>query len=138
MTHMPEAPTMKLQVIPLPVSDIDRSNAFYQKVGFQLDHDVQPLVGQRVVQLTPKGSDCSIVFLKGMGEIDAQQPGSIKGLHLIVRSVAEVRDLLLSRGIAVSKIIEYPQEIRMAHFSDPDGNSWVLQEFPPDVYLRAE
>ena len=61
------------------------------------------------------------------------QPGSVKGLHLVVKSVRQVRDILLSRGVEVGEIIEYPREIRFAHFRDPDGNSWALQEFPPDL-----
>lgn len=125
-----EAPNMKLQVIPVAVSDIDRAIAFYQLIGFQLDHDVRPIEGQRVCQLTPKGSDCSIVLTQGLGDISEMEPGSTKGLHLIVKSVAEVRELLLGRGIAVGEIIDYPQGIRMTHFADPDGNTWLFQEFP--------
>jgi predicted enzyme related to lactoylglutathione lyase len=131
MANSSEMPTMKLQVIPLAVSDIDRSIAFYQQqLGFQLDHDVRPVEGQRVVQLTPNGSDCSIIFTLGLGEISEMQPGSTKGLHLVVKSVAEVRELLLARGVAVGEIIDFPQGIRMTHLNDPDGNTWLFQEFP--------
>lgn len=131
MTTMPE---MKLEVVPVPVSDVDRARDFYaNQVGFHLDHDVWPSEGVRVVQLTPPGSGCSIVIGVGLGEISEMQPGSVKGLHLVVKRVAEVRDLLIGRGVAVSDIIDYPRGVRMAHFSDPDGNMWALQEFPAEL-----
>jgi catechol 2,3-dioxygenase-like lactoylglutathione lyase family enzyme len=131
MTTMPE---MKLEVVPVPVSDIDRARDFYAKqIGFHLDHDTWPSDSVRVVQLTPPGSGCSIVMGMGLGEISEMRPGSVKGLHLVVKSVAEVRDILLGRGVAVSDIIDYPRGIRFAYFSDPDGNSWALQEFPPEL-----
>src|SRR5215207_5744403 len=132
--NMTTMPTMKLEVVPLPVADVDRAKDFYvNKIGFNLDHDSQPSETVRIVQLTPPGSGCSIVIGTGMGEISEMQPGSIKGLHLVVKSVREVRDILIERGVAVGDIIEYPREIRFAHFSDPDGNSWALQEFPPNL-----
>jgi predicted enzyme related to lactoylglutathione lyase len=132
--NMTIMPTMKLEVVPLPVADIDRAKDFYMnKVGFNLDHDSQPSDTIRIVQLTPPGSGCSIVMGTGMGEISEMIPGSIKGLHLVVKSVREVRDILIERGVAVGEIIEYPREIRFAHFSDPDGNSWALQEFPSSL-----
>jgi len=127
-------PDMKLEVVPVPVSDIDRAIDFYvNKVGFKLDHDSYPSDGVRVVQLTPPGSACSIVFGTGLGDISEMKPGSVKGLHLVVASVREVRDTLIKRGVTVGEIIDYPRDIRFAHFSDPDGNSWALQEFPPDL-----
>jgi catechol 2,3-dioxygenase-like lactoylglutathione lyase family enzyme len=127
-------PTMKLEVVPLPVADVDRAKAFYaEQVGFHLDHDVQPSPTVRVVQLTPPGSACSIVLGTGLGEISDVPPGTLKGLHLVVQDVGQVRALLLARGVEVGDIIEYPRNIRMAHFRDPDGNSWALQEFPPDL-----
>jgi catechol 2,3-dioxygenase-like lactoylglutathione lyase family enzyme len=128
---MPPTPQMKLEVVPLPVADVDRAKAFYvDQIGFNADHDRSFDNGVRVCQLTPPGSGCSVVIGTGLGDISTMTPGSIKGLHLVVQSVSEVRDLLLSRGVAVSDIVEYPQEIRFAYFSDPDGNSWALQEFP--------
>lgn len=131
---MTTMPTMKLEVVPLPVADVDRAKDFYMnKVGFNLDHDSQPSENVRVVQLTPPGSGCSIVVGIGLGEVATIQPGSVKGLILVVKSVREVRDILIERGVEVGEIIEYPREIRMAHFSDPDGNSWALQEFPPNL-----
>jgi predicted enzyme related to lactoylglutathione lyase len=131
---MTTMPTMKLEVVPLPVADVDRAKDFYMnKVGFNLDHDSQPGENVRVVQLTPPGSGCSIVIGIGLGEVADIQPGSVKGLILVVKSVREVRDILIERGVAVDDIIEYPREVRMAHFRDPDGNSWALQEFPPNL-----
>lgn len=126
-------PTMRLEVVPLPVSDVDRAKAFYtEKVGFNLDHDVQPDEGVRVVQLTPPGSACSIVMGTGMGEISEIPPGTIKGLHLVVADVQQVRHMLLDRGVDVSDVVEYPNGIKFAYFGDPDGNSWALQEIPPN------
>ncbi len=125
---------MQLQLVPIPVSDIDRAKAFYvEKIGFHLDHDVQPSTTMRVVQLTPPGSTCSILLGTGMGDISAMQPGSIKGLHLVVQDVAQARAQLVDRGVAVGEIIEYPGGIKYAGFSDPDGNSWLFQEVPPNL-----
>ena len=125
---------MKLELVPVPVSDVDRAKAFYvEKVGFKLDHDVQPGNGMRVVQLTPPGSACSIVIGTGMGEISDMKPGSVKGLHLVVKDVHKVRDTLASRGVEVSQLEEYPDGIKYVYFKDPDGNSWALQEIPPGV-----
>jgi hypothetical protein len=69
----------------------------------------------------------------GLGEISDIKPGSVKGLHLVVKDIVEVRDLLIGRGVAVSDIVEYPRAIKFAYFSDPDGNSWALQEIPPNL-----
>jgi catechol 2,3-dioxygenase-like lactoylglutathione lyase family enzyme len=133
-TNNPEKPEMKLEVVPVPVANIDRARDFYvEKVGFNLNFDSRPSETVRVVQLTPPGSGCSIVIGTGLGEISEMKPGSVKGLHLVVRNVAEVRDLLTGRGVRVGEIIEYPRGIKFAHFSDPDGNSWALQEIPPGI-----
>lgn len=122
---------MKLEVVPLPVSDIDRARDFYvQKVGFNLDHDTWPRDAVRVVQLTPPGSACSIVFGTGLGEMSEMVPGSIKGLHLVVKDIVESRDALVSRGLEVGDIVDMGG-IKFAGFSDPDGNSWTLQEISP-------
>lgn len=127
-------PEMKLEVVPLPVADIERAKAFYaEKLGFNLDHDTQPSETMRVIQFTPPGSGCSIVIGKGLGEISEMKPGSIKGLHLVVKDIQQVRDILLERGVKVSEIVEYPRAIKFAYFSDPDGNSWALQEIPPNL-----
>lgn len=120
--------TMKLELVPLPVSDIDRAKAFYvEKVGFHLDHDAQPGNGMRIVQLTPPGSACSIVIGTGMG--DLAKPGSIKALHLVVTDIEEAREALVHRGVSVSDVQDLGG-IKYAYFSDPDGNSWALQEIP--------
>ena len=122
---------MKLELVPVPVSDVDRAKAFYvEQVGFNLDHDVQPSDTMRVVQLTPPGSACSIVIGTGMGEISEAKPGTVKGLHLVVRDIRTARDLLAGRGVAMGELVEYPGGIKYAGFSDPDGNSWTLQEMP--------
>ncbi len=126
--------TMKLEVVPLPVADVDRSIAFYRdQVGFNLDFDTHISDTVRVVQLTPHGSGCSIQFGTGLGDISDMVPGSVKGLILVVEDVRKVRDLLISRGVAVGDIISYPRNIHFAYFSDPDGNSWGLQDFPADL-----
>ena len=125
---------MKLELVPLPVSDVDRARDFYvQQVGFHLDHDVQPSDTMRVVQLTPPGSACSILIGTGMGDISAMQPGSIKGLHLVVADIQAVCERLAGRGVDLGEIIEYAGGIKFAGFSDPDGNAWLLQEIPSGV-----
>ncbi len=125
---------MKLELVPLPVADVDRAKSFYMdQVGFHLDHDVQPSDTMRVVQLTPPGSACSIVIGTGLGELSEMKTGSVKGLHLVVDDINAVRDLLAGRGVAVGEIVEYPGGIKFVYFSDPDGNSWVLQEMPPKL-----
>lgn len=121
---------MKLELVPVPVSDVDRAKSFYvEQVGFHLDHDVQPGNGMRIVQLTPPGSACSIVIGTGMGEISAMQPGSVKGLHLVVTDIHRIRETLAGRGVEVSEIADMGG-IKYVYFSDPDGNSWALQELP--------
>lgn len=128
---MNSTPDMRLEVVPVPVSDVDRAKAFYaDKVGFHVDHDTQPSEGVRVIQLTPPGSACSIVIGTGMGDISLMQPGTIKALHLVVKDVRGLRDLLVSRGVEMGDVIEYPGGIKYSSFSDPDGNSWLLQEIP--------
>jgi len=121
---------MKLELVPVPVSDVDRARAFYvEQCGFQLEVDVQPTGTMRVVQLTPPGSACSIVFGTGMGEITDMEPGSVKGLHLVVEDIHQAREALVQRGLEVSEIWEMGS-VMYARFSDPDGNSWLLQEIP--------
>lgn len=118
---------MKLELVPLPVSDIDRAKAFYvEKLGFHADHDVRPSDTVRVVQLTPPGSACSIVLMAGMGGIE-MPPGSLRGLHLVVTDIEAVRDVLASRGVAVGDVNDLGG-VKYVGFSDPDGNTWMLQE----------
>ena len=125
-------PEMKLENVPVPVSDVDRAKAFYEKLGFKLDVDTRPTDTMRVVHFTPPGSACSIVFGTGMGEITDMAPGSVKGLHLVVDDISKARESLVKRGIAVGEITDV-SGVKYAGFSDPDGNLWLLQEFPPEV-----
>ena len=116
---------MRLELVPLRSTDVDRSKAFYlDQVGFILDHDVEPGNGMRVVQLTPPGSACSIVI--GVGISDSNTP-AVQGLHLVVDDLGAVREILLGNGIGVSGISDMGG-VRYAYFSDPDGNSWALQQ----------
>jgi catechol 2,3-dioxygenase-like lactoylglutathione lyase family enzyme len=122
---------MKLELVPVPVSDVDRAKAFYvDRVGFNADHDTRFGDTARVVQLTPPGSACSIVIGTGLPEISEMQPGSVKALHLVVADVAKVRAELASRGVEVGEVEEHGRGVKFAHFQDPDGNSWALQEMP--------
>ena len=120
---------MKLELVPVPVTDVDRAKAFYtDKVGFALDVDVQPVEGMRVVQLTPPGSACSILIGTGLNEVSDMAPGSQKGLHLVVRNIEQARDELIERGVAVGDVVDVGGGVRYAWFADPDGNSMTLQE----------
>jgi catechol 2,3-dioxygenase-like lactoylglutathione lyase family enzyme len=122
---------MKLELVPVPVSDVDRAKSFYvDQLGFKADLDVQPNGAVRIVQLTPPGSACSIVISTGLPEISEMQPGSVKALHLVVSDVRKVREALAVRGVEVGEIDEHPQGVKYVHFSDPDGNTWLLQEMP--------
>src|ERR1700694_784208 len=94
--NIPAIPDMKLELVPVPVSDVDRAKAFYvEKVGFKLEVDTRPTDTMRVVQFTPPGSACSIVFGTGMGEISDMTPGSVKGLHLVVDDIDTARSALV-------------------------------------------
>jgi predicted enzyme related to lactoylglutathione lyase len=118
---------MKLELVPVPVSDVDRAKAFYtEQVGFNADHDHRVNDNLRFVQLTPPGSACSIVIGDGITEM---VPGSIKGYQMVVADVRALRDELVGRGVEVSEIEEMPWGV-FACFSDPDGNTWALQEIP--------
>ncbi len=118
---------MKLELVPLPVADLERSKAFYAgRLGFTLDHDVQPGNGMRIVQLTPPGSACSIVIGTGMRS-NTPDAGTVNGLHLVVDNINAASELLRSRGVDISDV-EDMGGVKFAYFSDPDGNSWVLQE----------
>jgi catechol 2,3-dioxygenase-like lactoylglutathione lyase family enzyme len=124
--------SMKLELIPLPVSDVDRAKAFYsEQVGFNADLDETFGDTLRVVQLTPPGSACSICI--GVGIVDTP-PGSVKGLHLVVDDIHATREELLSRGVEVSEVQDMSAPgkptVSYAYFSDPDGNSWALQKLP--------
>jgi predicted enzyme related to lactoylglutathione lyase len=119
---------MKLELVPLPVSDVDRSIAFYtEQLGFTKDVDVQPADGIRVVQLTPPGSGCSIGFGTGL-DVYRGEPGSIRGLHLVVEDIEAARAELVGRGVEVSEVHDFGGGVKGAEFSDPDGNSFEPQE----------
>lgn len=118
---------MKLELVAVPVSDVDRAKTFYtEKIGFHADHDHQVREDLRFVQLTPPGSACSIVI--GVG-ITTMQPGSLEGLLMVVSDVKAVRKELLQRGVDISEIDVQPWG-SFAYFRDPDGNSWSLQQIP--------
>jgi catechol 2,3-dioxygenase-like lactoylglutathione lyase family enzyme len=118
---------MKLELVPVPVSDVDRAKAFYtETIGFNADHDYQVTDVLRFVQLTPPGSACSIAIGTGLTEM---APGSIKGLQMVVADIQEARDELVRRGAEVSEIEVHPWG-SFIFFSDPDGNTWALQQLP--------
>jgi predicted enzyme related to lactoylglutathione lyase len=115
----------KLELVAIPVSDVDRAKAFYaEKVGFAADHDHRVSDEIRFVQLTPPGSACSIAL--GLGITD-MAPGSLRGLQVVVKDVDAARAELVARGVEVSDVQELPWG-RFAFFADPDGNGWSLQE----------
>ena len=118
---------MKLELVPVPVSDVDRAKAFYvDKVGFNADHDHRVSDELRFVQLTPPGSACSIVMGVGITEM---APGSQKGLLMVVADAQAAHDELAARGVEVSDV-EVMDWGSFVYFSDPDGNSWALQQLP--------
>ena len=126
-----------LEVVVVPVSDVDRAKAFYaEQVGFNVDHDVEVIEGNRVVQLTPPGSGCSIVVREGTAA--DMPPGSIKGLQLVVSDLSAARAQLAQHGVDVSDVQvmgENPtpeadplDNVGFVFFSDPDGNGWAVQQ----------
>jgi len=118
---------MKLELVQVPVSDVDRAKAFYtEKIGFHADFDQRPRNDLRFVQLTPPGSACSIAI--GVG-LTTMQPGSLQGLLMVVSDVKAVREELIKRGADVSEIDVQPWG-SFVYFRDPDGNSWSLQQPP--------
>ncbi len=120
---------MKLELVPLPVADVDRAKAFYvDRLGFAADVDVAPADGVRVVQLTPPGSACSVVLTTGLPQLADQRPGAVKGLHLVVADIDTARAALVGRGVDVSPVEDVGGGVRYAWFTDPDGNSLTLQE----------
>jgi catechol 2,3-dioxygenase-like lactoylglutathione lyase family enzyme len=118
----------KIELVAIPVTDVDRAKAFYvEQVGFHADHDHQVSDALRFVQLTPPGSACSVVL--GIGITD-MPPGSQKGVQMVVDDIAEARRELLARGVQASEIDVQPWG-SFVFFSDPDGNTWTLQQLPP-------
>jgi len=119
---------MKLELVAVPVTDVDRAKAFYvDQVGFHDDHDYQVTDELRFVQLTPPGSACSIVMGTGVTEM---APGSQKGLQVVVEDVEAVRQELGRRGVETSEVDVQPWG-SFIYFSDPDGNTWSVQQIPP-------
>ena len=117
----------KIEVVPVPVTDVDRAKAFYvDRVGFNADHDHRVNESLRFVQLTPPGSACSIVIGEGVVEM---KPGTQDGVMMVVPSADEARRHLLDNGVGCSEVDEQSWG-RFVYFSDPDGNSWTLQELP--------
>jgi catechol 2,3-dioxygenase-like lactoylglutathione lyase family enzyme len=120
---------MRLELVPVPVSDVERAKAFYEQAGFGNVHDTQVTEAMRVVQLTPPGSSCAIVFGTGMGPITDMVAGSIRGLHLVVDDMEATREALIGRGIELSDVDDLGG-VLYSYFSDPDGNIWALQQWP--------
>jgi len=121
---------LKLEVVPIPVADVDAAKAFYtERVGFTLDHDARPTEQMRVVQMTPPGSSCSVVIGEGLPLGD---PGSVKGVQLVVEDLDAVRDELGGRGVPIGDVQQLGPEgtpgSRFCFFEDPDGNGWAVQE----------
>ena len=121
---------MKLEVVPIPVSDVDAAKAFYtEQVGFNLDHDIRPNERMRIVQMTPPGSACSVVIGTGL---PLGAPGSVRGVQLVVNDIDAARRELASRGVAVGDVQQLGPEGQMGSrfmfFEDPDGNGWAVQE----------
>ena len=116
---------MKLELVPVPVTDVDRAKEFYvEKVGFNDDEDHTVTEDMRFVQLTPPGSACSISIGKGITEM---APGTVKGLQLVVSDIEEARADLAGRGVEVSEVQDFPWG-RFVFFADPDGNGWAVQQ----------
>jgi predicted enzyme related to lactoylglutathione lyase len=118
----------KLELVAIPVSDVDRAKAFYtEKAGFNADHDREVSDEIRFVQLTPPGSSCSIALGKGI--VDTA-PGSVQGMQMVVSDINAARAELVDRGVDVSDVQEFPWG-SFVFFSDPDGNGWAVQALPP-------
>jgi catechol 2,3-dioxygenase-like lactoylglutathione lyase family enzyme len=120
---------MKLELVIIPVSDVDRAKEFYRDVlGFGEDVDVQPQEGMRIVQLTPPGSSCSVTMGTGLPVFTEMAPGSVKGLHLVVNDIDQARAELVSRGLDIGAVEDVGGGVKYAGFSDLDGNTLTLQE----------
>jgi catechol 2,3-dioxygenase-like lactoylglutathione lyase family enzyme len=130
---------MKLEVVTLPVSDVERAKRFYQRLGWRLDADFAAGDDARLVQMTPPHSQCSIHFGNGVPGITAMEPGSLQRMFLAVEDIDAAREDLVSRGVDVSEVEEQPKPpgfpdspgrsyFAYASFKDPDGNGWLLQE----------
>ena len=119
---------MKVELIPLPVSDVDRAVTFFvDQLGFTQDFDVRPGEGVRIVQVTPEGSGCSLGLGTGL-EVYGGVPGSVRGVHLVVEDLTAAHAELVRRGVEIGEIRDFGGGVRGADFSDPDGNTFELQE----------
>ena len=116
----------RLELVAVPVSDVDRAKAFYEQIGFNIDHDHVVSDELRFVQVTPPGSACSIAF--GLG-VSPAEPGSVQGLQVVVDDIEAARDHLVAAGIAIDGIDDQPWG-RFVYFTDPDGNGWSVQQIP--------
>ena len=117
---------MKLELVMVPVTDVDRAKEFYERVGFSADHDHEVSDDVRFVQMTPPGSACSIAFGKGLTRL---QPGSLDNLQMVIADADATHADLVARGIEVSEVDELAWG-RFVFFADPDGNGWALQQLP--------
>ena len=118
----------KLELVAIPVSDVDRAKTFYtEQAGFNADHDIVVSDEIRFVQLTPPGSACSITLGKGITDAP---PGSVKGMQMVVSDIDAAHSELAGRGVEVSDVQEFPWG-KFVFFSDPDGNAWAVQQLPP-------
>jgi catechol 2,3-dioxygenase-like lactoylglutathione lyase family enzyme len=136
----------KLELIVLPVADVDRAKEFYaEQLGFKVEVDYQPNEDFRVVQLTPNGSRCSVALMR-----NSEAPGSVKGLHLVVTDIDAARAELVGSKVDVSEVFHFEDGVQtpghdpqrgdynsFATFDDPDGNSWLIQERKADPYANA-
>lgn len=117
---------IKLELVIIPVSDVDRAKDFYLKIGFNPDHDMSPSEGIRFVQLTPPGSACSIAIGNGITEAT---PGSVEGLQVVVASAEKAREHLVAAGLEIEPVVDLGWG-KFVFFADPDGNKWAVQELP--------
>lgn len=117
---------IKLELVIIPVSDVDRAKDFYTSIGFVADHDASPSDGVRFVQLTPPGSACSIAVGTG---ITSAAPGSVEGLQVVVASAEDARNHLVAAGLDVEPVVDLGWG-KFVFFADPDGNKWAVQELP--------
>ena len=121
---------MKLELVPVPVTDVDRAKSFYaDQLGFTVDVDISPAEGIRIVQLTPPGSACSIGLGTGLPAYDGT-PGSIRSLHLVVSDINQARADLVARGVDIGPVEDLGGGVKYAGFADRDGNTLTLQEMP--------
>jgi predicted enzyme related to lactoylglutathione lyase len=122
----------RLELVAIPVSDVDRAKAFYEQIGFVVDHDHVVNDDLRFVQVTPPGSACSIAFGKG---VSTKEPGSVEGLQVVVDDAEAARAHLVDAGLDVAEVEDLPWG-RFVHFTDPDGNAWSVQQIPD--YSQAD